>query len=57
MRHCWPSPNNLRRQGWKSDTIKASDHIKVIIHPLQDGSHGGLFLSATLADGTVLGEP
>lgn len=51
------SPNNLRRQGWKADTIKASDHIKVIIHPLRDGSHGGLFQSAMLADGTVLGEP
>lgn len=51
------SPNNLRRQGWKADTIKASDHIKVIIHPLRDGSPGGLLQSATLADGTVLGEP
>jgi Family of unknown function (DUF6152) len=51
------SPNNLRRQGWKPDSIKANDHIKVVVHPLRDGSLGGLFMSGTLADGSVLGEP
>jgi hypothetical protein len=27
------------------------------LHPLRDGSKGGLFLAVTLADGTVLGDP
>lgn len=51
------SPNNLRRQGWKSDSIKAGDKVTVTINPLRDGSHGGLFVSVTLPDGSVLGEP
>lgn len=51
------SPNNLRRQGWKSDSIKVGEHVTVTINPLRDGTHGGLFVSVTLPDGKVLGEP
>ncbi len=51
------SPNNLRRQGWKSDSIKAGERVTVTINPLRDGTHGGLFVSVTLPDGKVLGEP
>ena len=51
------SPNNLKRQGWKATSLKPGDQATVLIHPLRDGRKGGLFLSATLADGTVLGEP
>lgn len=51
------SPNNLRRQGWKADSVKVGDKVVVSIHPLRDGSHGGLFISVTLPDGKVLGEP
>jgi len=51
------SPNNLRRQGWKADSIKVGEHVTVSINPLRDGTHGGLFVSVTLPDGKVLGEP
>ena len=51
------SPNNLKRQGWKSSELKPGDKVTVVINPLRDGSKGGLFVSATLADGKILGDP
>ena len=52
------SPNNLKRQGWKSTSVKSGDKVTLITNPLRDMSEhkGGLFISLTLADGTVLGE-
>lgn len=52
------SPNNLKRQGWKSTSLKNGDKVTLTTYPLRDMSEhkGGLFISATLADGTVLGE-
>jgi hypothetical protein len=50
------SPNNLRRQGWKATSVKSGDAVTVSINPLRDGTSGGLFISLTLPDGTVLGE-
>jgi Family of unknown function (DUF6152) len=51
------SPNNLKRQGWKSTSLKPGDVVTLVLNPLRDGTQGGLFVSVTLADGTVLGEP
>jgi hypothetical protein len=51
------SPNNLKRQGWKSSSIKAGDQVTLVLNPLKDGSKGGLFVSIKLPDGTVLGDP
>jgi hypothetical protein len=51
------SPNNLKRQGWKSTSLKPGDVVTLVLNPLRDGTKGGLFVSVTLADGTVLGEP
>ena len=51
------SPNNLTRQGWKSTALKAGDKVTVVMNPLRDGSHGGLFVSVMLPDGKVLGDP
>ncbi len=51
------SPNNLKRQGWKSTSVKAGDQVTLVLNPLMDGSKGGLFVSITLPDGTVLGDP
>ena len=51
------SPNNLKRQGWKSSSVKPGDQVTLVLNPLKDGSKGGLFVSITLADGTVLGDP
>jgi Family of unknown function (DUF6152) len=52
------SPNNLKRQGWKSTSVKTGDKVTLLTYPLRDMTDhkGGLFISLTLADGTVLGE-
>jgi hypothetical protein len=50
------SPNNLKRQGWKSSTLKTGDAVTVVLNPLKDGSKGGLFVTITLPDGSVLGD-
>ena len=51
------SPNNLKRQGWKSTSVKPGDQVTLVLNPLKDGSKGGLFVSITLPDGSVLGDP
>lgn len=51
------SPNNLTRQGWKSTALKPGDKVTLVMNPLRDGSHGGLFVSVMLPDGKVLGDP
>ena len=50
------SPNNLRRQGWKSNLLKPGDKVTVVTNPLRDGKKGGLFVTVTLADGTQMGD-
>jgi hypothetical protein len=52
------SPNNLKRQGWRANSLKAGDAVTLMTYPLRDMSDhkGGLFVSLTLADGTVLSE-
>jgi hypothetical protein len=50
------SPNNLKRQGWKSTSVKAGDAVTLVINPLKDGSRGGLFVSVKLPDGSTLGD-
>lgn len=51
------SPNNLKRQGWKSTQMKPGDKVLVVINPLRDGSKGGLFVAVTLPDGKIMGDP
>jgi hypothetical protein len=51
------SPNNLKRQGWKSGSLKAGDQVTLVLNPLKDGTKGGLFVAVTLPDGSVLGDP
>jgi hypothetical protein len=48
------SPNNLKRQGWKRDSLHRGDKITLRMNPLRDGRHGGLFLDVRLANGKVL---
>jgi hypothetical protein len=52
------SPNNLKRQGWKATSLKQGDMVTLVMFPLRDLTQqkGGLFVSVTLADGTVLKE-
>jgi hypothetical protein len=54
------SPNYLARRGWSKNTLKVGDKITVDLRPMKDGSPGGMFVQATLADGKVMkmtGEP
>jgi hypothetical protein len=45
------SPSVLFRAGWKPGTLKTGEKITVVIHPMRDGTPGGLFVSAADADG------
>jgi hypothetical protein len=53
--------NVLRNQGWSRGSLSVGDSVTVFVHPLRDpvvlndGSHGGLYVGAILADGTELG--
>jgi hypothetical protein len=47
-------PQNMMHQGWKRSTLKMGDKITAVVRPLRDGKPGGLYVSVTLADGTVL---
>jgi hypothetical protein len=51
------SPNNLVRQGWRSSSLKPGDKVSVTVRPLKNGDKGGAFVSVTLANGQVLGNP
>ena len=51
------SPNNLVKQGWKSNIVKFGDKVSVVINPLRTaGEHGGIFVSIKLPNGAVLGD-
>jgi hypothetical protein len=51
------SPNNLKRQGWSSSSVKPGDKVTLVANPLRDLSHkGGLFVAVTLPDGSILGD-
>jgi hypothetical protein len=48
-------PAYLVRSGWKATSVKSGDKVKVTARPFISGDPGGIFVSATLANGTVLG--
>lgn len=50
------SPNNLVKQGWRSNSIKFGDKVSIVVNPLRSGEHGGAFVSIKLPDGRVLGD-
>jgi hypothetical protein len=50
------SVGQIAAQGWKADSIRPGDKISVTMHPLKDGSRGGQYMSATLADGRTLSQ-
>jgi hypothetical protein len=63
--HAWihldvPNADGLK-DTWQvelnSPSIKAGDQVTLVLNPLKDGSKGGLFISITLPDGSVLGDP
>jgi hypothetical protein len=51
------SVGEMLRRGWAKTALKPGDKIKVKFHPMRDGTPNGLLLSATTADGTLIGHP
>lgn len=51
------SPSVLSRMGWKKNTLKPGDKVKVTINPVRDGSPGGNMVSIMREDGTKIGGP
>ncbi|MEY2855072.1 MAG: hypothetical protein RL030_2204 [Pseudomonadota bacterium] len=51
------SPSILERRGWKRDSLKAGDAIKVEGWPARDGAHYMRMRSVVRADGSPVGVP
>jgi len=49
------TPGNLRRTGWSRDVIKPGEKISIVIHPLKNGTTGGMLVRASKSDGTAIG--
>jgi len=43
------------KDGWKKDTLRPGDQITVTMHPLKDGSRGGMYIAAQLPNGKTMG--
>jgi hypothetical protein len=43
----------LARAGWKPRMLKPGDKVKVVFHPMRDGSRGGRLVTVTLPDSHV----
>jgi hypothetical protein len=50
------APMYLFAEGWRPSTLKAGQQITVTANPLKDGKPGGVVLTATAADGKMLGK-
>jgi len=48
-------PEALFRQGFRPNSPKVGDRVTVVMHPLQDGRHGGSVISVLLPDGKLIG--
>jgi len=49
------APLQLYQGGWKPKTLQEGDKLEVVIHPMRDGTKGGLFVAAKSLDGKTLG--
>ena len=49
------STGTLSRDGWRPGTFKPGDKVTIKIFPMKDGSPGGTFVGAILANGQTLG--
>jgi hypothetical protein len=49
-----PSVSILARNGWKQDSIRPGENLRLLVAPNRDGSKGGEFLTVKKPDGTVL---
>jgi len=50
------SPAGLLRSGWRPRSLSPGDHVVIVAAPLRDGRPGGSLMSATHADGTIIGK-
>jgi hypothetical protein len=48
------APFEVYRTGLRPTSLKAGDRVTVVIHPIRDGTRGGLYVSATGPDGKPL---
>ena len=48
------SVSQLYNLGWKPKTLKPGDKIIVVIHPIRDGTNGGIFVSGTDENGKAI---
>lgn len=49
--------NILLRLGWKPNTIKVGDKVKVLLHPMHDPKkRGGSLMGVVLPDGRTIGD-
>ena len=46
---------SVYRGGWRPGTLKPGDKIRLVVHPMRDGSAAGLFVSAVSPDGRPAG--
>ena len=46
--------NIMGRQGWSRITFKPGDHVKIVAHPMKDGSKGASLFYAIMPDGKRL---
>ena len=44
----------MGRQGWRRDTLKPGEQIRVVVHPLRDGNKGASLFYMIKPDGTRL---
>ncbi|HTP38478.1 MAG TPA: DUF6152 family protein [Steroidobacteraceae bacterium] len=49
------TPAAMLREGWRPGSVMPGDKITVVVMPLKSGMPGGSLVSATRADGTVIG--
>jgi hypothetical protein len=51
------SPSQLFRGGWKPKSLQVGDKITVIVHPMRDGTNGGLYVSSTRDGSSIASTP
>jgi Family of unknown function (DUF6152) len=49
------SPSEVYRSGWRPSTLRIGGKATIVIHPVRNGSHGGLYSSGTTENGVLPG--
>lgn len=51
------SVGEMLRRGWARNSVKTGDSITVTFHPMRDGTHNGMLISARDDGGRLIGRP